>query len=231
MIESFQNYEDIHTGEDFLIMGAGASIGEYGDKINDLVEVLDLQVIGINNMTDICVPEYHLWTNRGRLDQFGGNILRDSRLIIKKTMDPDVLRKHNITDYVSINYIDEEGESIAYNARKGRVSGHFRTAGCLGIYLAYLMGGRDIYVAGMDGYTYFNPSEIMQDKDKGQHHYGKGLTDHNDKRSKDEYWKDALHKDKLVQGVLDSLCDAGVDFSIITPTVFEEYYDPDVIGE
>ena len=90
----------------------------------------------------------------------------------------------------------------------------YRTSGCLAIQYAHDKGARKIYVAGMDGYTL---------KYKGdQHCYGSGNTD----SSNNEY---EAKKDFDISRCLDNLKKQHVNFSIITPTVYQEHYEANVI--
>ena len=64
-----------------------------------------------------------------------------------------------------------------------------------------------------------------------QHCYGKGFSDFEGRkmRKKFNYYKEYLKKDKDVYRILYLLKKYGVEFKIITPTVFEEFYDLKVL--
>ena len=101
------------------------------------------------------------------------------------------------------------------------IFGKFRTAGCLAIMIAFLMGANPIYVVGMDGYTLHNQADLMN-KNAHHHMYGEGYTD-------DADWRKCLSKDQSVQECLDKLRAFGVKFSIVTQTKFTNHYNGDIL--
>lgn len=228
MITPFTDLINKESGRPFLVVGAGSSIAAYRDSIKAFIVKNNPVTIGINNISTFITPNYHVWTNTGRFREFGDTIHPLSQVILKKDMDPKLIRKHELTDYATLNYIDEPGVPVAYNPKKGRVEGSFRTAGCLSIFLSHLMGSGMVYVVGMDGYTYHGPEEL--DAGAGQHFYGTGFTDRGEMKDK-RYWHLAAGKDAEVYKALDGISAYGVQFAIITPTVFDEYYEPLLSGE
>jgi hypothetical protein len=90
----------------------------------------------------------------------------------------------------------------------------YRTAGCLAIKYAHGQGADNIYVAGMDGYSLKHMGD--------QHCWGSGCTDSSD----EEY---ELQKDLIIYDCLRKLKDSGVDFRIITPTMYTEFYYPAIL--
>ena len=90
----------------------------------------------------------------------------------------------------------------------------YRTAGCRAIQYAYDHGADNIYVAGMDGYTLCYGGD--------QHCWGFGNTDSDD----GEY---EAEKDAIIYNCLRGLKSSGIIFEIITPTVYNEFYNGRVI--
>jgi len=80
---------------------------------------------------------------------------------------------------------------------------------------------KEISIVGMDGYTLHSQQEIGKKK-KNQHCYGKGHTD-------DSTWEECVAKDKMVYESLRSLKDFGINFHILTPTVFKDFYTKGVL--
>lgn len=203
-----------------LIVGAGSTIRDTLADVQSCIQDQSLATIGINNMTAAVIPKYHVWTNAGRLREFGSCIRPESILVIKKTMDPALLREYATSDTVALDYKDAPKYGMGFKG--GMIKGHFRTAGCLAIMLAQWMGAARIFIAGMDGYT-LHSREAVESGKETQHMYGTGLTDKNK-------WEYCVEKDSLIYSVLRSIWDFGVSFSIITPTVYKEFYDPSVLG-
>lgn len=202
--------EGLEMGRPVWIVGAGSTLRELDPK-----DFKYRITIGINNMVDFVVPTYHLWTNKQRWSTFGHRIDSRSRMVFGDKMPHDLIRKHFSGSYLKVAYIDEKGMGIGYG--NGIIKGHFRTAGCLAIMMAFVMGASEINIVGMDGYTLGGKKDTQEGR-ASQHCYGNGHTD-------DADWQDCLKKDELVRGVLDSIRDYGVSFRIMTPTVFKEHTD------
>lgn len=207
--------EGSEKGNSVVIIGAGGTLSDYGDKIRNFIKDKDLKTIGINNSVAFYVPDYHVWTNTGRLKEFGGNINPSSRVLFGSNIKKDVIQKIWPNKYISIPYTDKEKTKVKVAAN--HIYGNFRTAGCLSIVLSHVLGFDNIYIVGMDGYTYHDWAKLIGGNES-QHFYGKGLTDKNTKEICEE-------KDKRVSDALNSISSYGVKFSIITPTVFEKFYD------
>ena len=80
---------------------------------------------------------------------------------------------------------------------------------------AFQQNAKHICIAGMDGYTLHSKKELKTKK-SSQHCYGKGYTDDCD-------WDKCVQKDSAVQSILDEMKLNGIDFNIITPTVFKNH--------
>ena len=67
-----------------MIVGAGSSVKTYHDKILKYIEENDIVTIGINFMTSLCMPDYHLWTNKKRYIAQNSCIGNKSKLLFLK---------------------------------------------------------------------------------------------------------------------------------------------------
>lgn len=207
-------------GHTAIIIGAGGTLREHGSAIKYLSEKKRTFTIGINRMTDVCVPTFHLWTNSGRYREFGSCISPKSSLLFGCNIKKKLIKKHFSGEYTNIDYIDKEGVPFGFSL--GKITGHYRTAGCLAIKIAHLMGANPIYVSGMDGYT-FNPKSDLEDGNSHQHIYGSGYTD-------GAKWEECIRKDDMVYRALKGMSKNGIEFSLITPTRFASFYNKDVLG-
>lgn len=214
------------AGSTMLVIGAGGTLREYEEPIKDFISDSRPVTIGINYMTEFCIPDYHLWTNKQRYRDFGGCINKQSKMMFGCGMPKKLIRKHFKGDYILIDYVnsirraEENSHSIYYEG--GKIYGYFRTAGCLAIVIAHLFGTKEIYVVGMDGFT-LHPREELENQSRNHHCYGKGYTD-------DATWEQCVEKDRIVYENLNAIDDYGAKFKILTPTKFEEFYDPQVLG-
>jgi len=194
-----------------MVVGAGATLRDYGDAVVGMAH--KYATFGINNMTHILTPDYHIWTNAKRFDTFSDSIKKESLLVIG-VQEHHVRQKAIALQYDAevLQYKDQGGLPYSYDSEG--IYGHFRTCGCLSIYLAYIIGCSPIHVVGMDGYTLNYCGN--------QHCYGSGHTDSNDARYEGR-------KDDEILEVLNKLKAHGVNFKIITPTVYEAHYDGSVL--
>ena len=204
-----------------IVAGAGQSIKLYKSQILSLKERQGFKVIGINNMTSLCYPDYHLWTNKKRYLQFGSCINpKKSVIMFGGKMPKKIIRRHCKGKYLVVKYTDSERYSKVI-LNEDHIKGRFRTAGCLAIAVATLMEAQDIIVVGMDGFTYYNQMQLKTEEGS-QHCYGAGYTD-------DASWKDCVRKDSLVSDALDDLSKVS-SFRIATPSKFVRHYDPDIFN-
>ncbi len=215
-MNTIKNLIDTRKGSSALIIGAGASIKENRNSINNFISENNPFIIGINNMTEFWIPDYHLWTNTQRFRTYGENIHRDSNLLLGSNISLKVIREVIGTrDYTLITYTDKAGTSIDYSS--GKVYGYYRTAGCLAIMVAHLMGADEINMAGIDGYSMHSQEDVVSGR-KSQHCYGQGFTD-------TATWETCVKKDNIINEVLHSLRGYGIDFRILTPTKYKEFYE------
>jgi len=203
-----------------IIVGAGGSASRYKSKILDFIEKNGIVTIGINNITSVLYPDYHLWTNKKRFKTFNQNIDNSkSKVLLGSGMSKKWIRKYYKNKYIVVDYVDEEGCRMEYDS--GIIKGNFRTAGALAVMIAHVNKARNIYIVGMDGYTLYPRYQLDSDI-RNQHCYGSGFTD-------DASWDECIKKDEAVYETLNEMKQYGVKFSILTPTKFENFYDPSIL--
>jgi len=208
------SFRNKHKGRTIVIIGAGGTLIEHKDEILSFIKNSQVVTIGINRMTEVIVPDYHLWTNRKRWGEHGYCTRDSSSLILGPSITKKHAKKHYQGIYDRIDYVDKKG--TPFDFKKDQIRGYFRTAGVLAVVIAHIMGAKNIFIAGMDGYT-LRSKEGLKKNRENQHCYGIGHTD-------DSTWKECVEKDDIVYECLRGLEGAGVDFEIITPTVFDQFY-------
>lgn len=211
-------YTGIERGNDFLIIGAGASLRNNAEVITRFVNEKNLRTIGINKMTEFIVPNYHLWTNNQRLRDQADCIHPFSTLMIGSGVRPELRKKLN-KNFIDIFYTKDPHET--YKFEDGVIFGKFRIAGILAIAIADVLGAKNIYVVGFDGFC-LHPENHLRSKKEDHHCYGSGYTD-------DATYEQCLVKDQLTRDGLKLLRDSGVNFKIITKTAHTEFFE-DVMG-
>ena len=214
-MKTIESLIDKHVGESALIVCAGSMVKE---KWNDIVKFMGVNnpfTIGINNMTGLFIPDYHLWTNTKRFRTYGRNIKKASNVLLGSGIHLKTVREViGMKPYTLINFTDmKEGVPIDY--KKGKIHGFYRTAGCLSIMVAHLMGAREVNIVGMDGHTLHDYNDVK-----------KGITAHHcyEENYKPYSKEMCVKKDRIITGVLGTLRDYGIDLKILTPTVYKEFY-------
>ena len=208
-------YAGCEFDNEILIVGAGGMLRENYSAVGEWVCENHPTIIGVNKMTDFFIPDYHLWTNEQRYQEQRNCIRPESEMIFGKGLMQKM--PYYVGDYIEVDYGSHPGNKYAFKG--GKLYGHYRTAGVLAIAVANVLnlGSRHIYVVGMDGFTLYDEKELKDGK--GNHHcYGKGYTD-------DATYEECKFKDDLVLDGLRKLSTFGINFSIITPTVFNEFYE------
>ena len=211
-----ENIKDKHV----VIVGAGASVSNYKNDILKHISQNNALTIGINFMTSLCIPDYHLWTNKKRYISQHSCINKKSKLLFGSGISDSLIKKYWHGDYIRVNYISKESKPISYI--DGVIYGYYRTAGVLAVMLAHIKKARKIDIVGMDGYTFYS-KKSLKNKKESHHCYGKGYTDYAN-------WDKCLLKDKQVDDNLHKLKQYGVEFSIITPTKFIDFYGQTILG-
>ena len=215
-METIKDLVNTRKGESALIIGAGAAIKEEADNIDAFIKRKKPFTLGINNMTSFWVPDYHVWTNTQRFRTYGESINPNSHLLLGQNIPLKVIR--NVIggrDYILINYTDmKEGVPLGY--KDGKIYGYFRTAGNLAIMIAHLMGASEVNIVGADGYSLHKREDLVKGQES-HHCYGNGFTDTAD-------WETCVKKDKIINNVLNNLREYGIDFKILTPTKYEDFY-------
>jgi hypothetical protein len=196
-----------------LVICAGSTIKTYKKDIDKFIKTNNPVVIGINNISHLYIPEYQLYTNTQRFRSFGKNINDESKLLLGSNISIKVIKEViGNKKYILINYVDKKGIPLDY--KKGKLLGHFRTAGCLAIMILHLMGVDKVNVVGMDGHTFHNYKDVVNGK-QSHHCYEEDY-----KPFKKEI---CVEKDALINRILESLKSYGINFSILTPTIYKKY--------
>jgi hypothetical protein len=208
------SFSDIEKGKNFVVVGAGGTLSIYKDSILSFIKKNKALTLGINRMTGIIAPTYHLWTNRQRWGEYGSCVKANSNLILGPSITRKHAKKHYRGEYNRIDYVDKK--NVPFELGGEQIRGYFRTAGVLAIALAHVMGAKKIFIVGMDGYT-LHDKKSLKDGKSSHHCYGAGYTD-------DSSWKECVKRDRIVYDILKEL-NNHIKFTIITPTVFDKFYE------
>lgn len=216
-------YFERHVGDgrSFLVLGCGDSVLKYRDGIQDFIKRYNPITIGCNFLNRMYVTDYHLFVNRGRFCKYVSSIDRRSVLLLNPHIARRVIKK-KIRDryYEGIMckniYPAEDGY---VRIKNGVIYSKGGQAGTIAAAVAYVMGAKEIYLAGFDG---FSSAEGYY-----PHHYPGEPLDH------DKVLKDYLNLDRCAVSILrhmQAMLKAREgSIKMITPTVFKEFYDGRVL--
>ena len=202
--------------------------------------------MGCNYINDFFIPDYHFWGDSRRYLRYGSCVSKKSNLIFGQYISPKIIKKYWKGPYDVIKYTQKKWKKsyenpksnkygmgeVKYDHKKGIYQGVFRTMGSLMIFWAHVNKAFKISIVGMDGYTFYS-KDSLKNKIGSQHCYGKGFTDisansHGTKNSEKFYYF-CDKKDDDIYKTLKSLKNYGVEFEIITPTVYKDFYNSAIL--
>ena len=107
--------------------------------------------MGVNNIRDFVVPDYHAFGNKKTFERDACTIEPDvSRVLMGQNIPSNVIKRNYPGPFERIYY---RRTTDCFDIKNGIIFGGGRTTTGLLIGVAIVMGARQIYVAGMDGYS------------------------------------------------------------------------------
>jgi len=225
-------------GSHIIVLGSGPSVKRYWDKIKVFIKENDCVIFGCNNIMDFLVPDYHFWGSAKRWKVFGDKVDKKTTIIISKHFSKKLIRqkwKGPIKVFNNVEKVWKIGSDkkntpqykrCQVHYTKGKMFGCVRDISTWAIFYAYINGAIKITVVGNDGYTLYAKKDL-EEKKYSQHCYGKGNTDgytYDYCRKKD--W-DKYKTLKLLYEY--GKKKYGFGFEIITPTIYDEFYNSNVL--
>lgn len=206
-------YVGRHKGQDFLIIATGPSLREYQDKIREFIAKVAPVVMAGNFIDNMFVPHYHAFVNRKRFCNYAQAINPASKVLLSPHLPKKVIRRFFTGGHEEIAF-ENLYPSAEGNIRvsDGIVYAKGGTIATILMGVAVVMGARNIYVAGLDGYS----------RGSATHHYpeidNKPLDDLLvvERCTKEQLAcvRQYLHENEPLNG----------NVFIITPTVYDTYY-------
>ena len=224
--------------KNILVVAAGPTVKKYWDKIEKFIKDTNPIVIGCNNITHIVEPDIHFWGSAKRWKKYGHLVGKKSNIIFQYNFSKKLIKKHWHGSYETFNFESrkwkfgsDDKNSYQYKRccirnKNGKISGCFYEAVAKVLLWSYLNGVSKIDIVGNDGYTFYT-KECLEAGKESQHCYGEGHTDgytYQYCRKKD--W-DKYKSLRLIYKYAKKKY--GFGFSIITPTIFEEFYNFNVL--
>jgi len=153
------SYKKIHSGKTFLILGNGPTLKSHRNQIQQFIDKKKPIVLGANNLGNLFIPDYHAFTSVKRLKKYADTVHLNSNLLIGEHIDPQTIREYIKCNYELIRYNDILKKEFDLT-NEGVITVNCRTVSVLLCAVAIVMGARQIYVAGLDGYQ---DTGIVQD--------------------------------------------------------------------
>jgi 4-hydroxy 2-oxovalerate aldolase len=143
-------YEDRHAGRDFLILANGSTLKEYKTEIDEFIKKNDPVIMGGNFLGGLFEPHYHGFSNRKRFMSYIDQVSADSKLLLSSNFEDSFIRDYTGRDFEHIAHLN--CISSQFNIIDGVINSNCRSIVMLLVATAVVMGGRRIFIAGMDGY-------------------------------------------------------------------------------
>lgn len=207
------SYVNRHGEQNFLILATGPSLRQYQKKIQEFIDKYKPVVMAGNFIDNMFIPDYHAFVNRGRFCNYVKHTSPASKVLLSPYFSDDIIKAHYKGSYEEIafenKYPSDTGEITISN---GIIYAKGGTIATLLIAIAIVMGGNNIFIAGMDGYSKSNSS----------HHYSE---------SDDKKREELLQQERSMNQQLECLAEhlksnSRGEMTVITPTAYEQYYKP-----
>lgn len=181
----------------WLVICSGSSIVEFKEQIHKFDEKHCPTTIGVNNIGDYFIPDYHLWVNKRRYKEHKNKVYPESKLVLGWKFDE---KSYDKIKFKNIEYVTEDGQ---IRIEGDSIYGKALTGGTLAGAYAIMHGAEKLYYVGIDG---------IADR---KHCYKERRVDKQDKL------------EILQKGTAKVLADLNnyVPLKILTPTVYKKYYE------
>jgi hypothetical protein len=197
----------------FLILGNGASVVKYREKIKEFIEKENCITIGLNFLQNLYTPDYHLFVNKKRFQKYVSSISDKSELVLPSFFGKEMIRPYwdKPIHYVNVNTIGDATHIPIENESQYIVNLNVAISAIL---LAVQMGASAIYAVGIDGYVGDNDKEIAYFYDENDVPEDKHLASIRYERFASE-----------LERINNYLVSLSIPFLIITPTSHKKYYN------
>lgn len=143
-------YRDRHKNKDFLILANGPTLKEYRHEIDKFITKFSPVTIGANYLGGLFIPDYHIFSNKKRFIQYIDSVHKKSALLLSTSFDKNFISQYTDRDFEWLVHL--ENPSTDFGISQGVITTNCRTVAVLAIATAIVMGGRRIFVVGLDGY-------------------------------------------------------------------------------
>ena len=205
------SYLNRHVGRDFLVLAQGPSLKENLNEIKDFAKKHDLIVLGANYLQGLVVPDYHAFNDLDRFSRYVEFADPKSKLLVGAYISENIVKRYTDREFETIQYADDPG--LSFDIKDGVIQTNCGTISILLIGVAMVMGARNIYVAGLDGYKRVDGSATHFYEEK--------------KKVPKGFELESLHNicEKYLSEIREYQTANGMNqFTLITPTSYSDYY-------
>lgn len=204
-------FKDKYKGRNFLIIANGSSIIEEKEKIENLIKDKNCVVIGTNYLNHLFKPDYHCFINRKRFLKYVSIVDSSSTLLIPSYFGKELVKENTNNKVMYFDAeLNDKADKLFDNDK--HIYKYLNVA-ISTIYLAYQMGAKEIYAAGIDGFG--------QKADKLQYFYKEDDVYQN-KQDLMQAYEELCESLDIVNKFLEK---ESIPFSIITKTSHNKYYN------
>ena len=164
------SYVNRHRGRLAMILCSGPSLVSHRDAILRFISSHSGLLVLAGNRAfasiPVGIPHYVGFTNRRRLCQYGREAAGRGWLLIGTSIPPWILRRLGTDEWERLPYVADDEAPFA--VEEGIIQSGCGGVGPLLIATAAIMGAREIWVAGMDGYPKGIPEHAYAEQDRNE---------------------------------------------------------------
>lgn len=206
-------YIDRHKNKDFLIIATGPSMKNELPKVEKFIQDKQPIVMVSNRSIMKSLVNYHIFVNRRRFVDYGASSLSEANLIISPSFPNHTVKKiikNRAFEYVMFknNAKSDHGSFKMDEDFIPHIEGG--TVVTIAAGLAIAMGAKNIFLAGVDGYSKSNSENT---------HYYKEA---DNKEIKDLLLQEKVHNE-IFKDIRKEVEKNGGKFGIITPTAYSDF--------
>ena len=166
------SFTDVHRDRTVLILASGPSIARYAPRIKDFAESNRCVTIGLNRIPEAYAPAYHLFVNKRRFLRHARQVNPRATLIVPSFFGRKLVAENcdNPVIFFDVEMTGDKGATPLKGDTQHLL--HLSVSGSA-VLIAYAMGAKEIFIAGMDGYVdtdqkelsfFYNEADVPEDR-------------------------------------------------------------------
>ncbi len=202
-------FANLHRNKKILILGSGPSLLIKKKEIIDFIKTNKPIIIGCNNIPNEFKIDYRIFTNRSRFANYSNLVSQPQKIILSPYFKKNFIKKYiyNKSFYYAF-YKVQRNLKQNFEIDKNNIISFKITpnVGFIAILVAYIMGGNNISIAGIDGYW----------KNVNQHYYN----EKNDPKSIEDLLEKDVYLSLLFNDIKKFFKNKNISFNSITKSKY-----------